>query len=354
MLKLIGRIIINNKNTKLLVIHSKKLSEEVYKIKNKIYLENFLDGLKIEPGGNIHATIASGKRLQIAITTLIRNKKIKAETNIIPIYLNESLWKINKKEILKKSVGNPISSIIPSNLVIKRAAIRPNRERFYLDISSKKFHDISKEKIIKCLFNRIDDSIIIINSDDIEARKLTPHSKKRIQISIPEELLKKEEIKKIKNNGWLPINLKLNLESFGLKINDFYSIKEENELVEYLINKKVKIKIKEPSDPYDILIKKKNVAIEVHNSVPKYGDLVTRHKIKPGMVRLRILEADFLTKNKELTKFYLIINEEWKKGKYIQELINKVNKKVKIFFTDFKNEWCEKMGNEIINSLNDY
>jgi hypothetical protein len=354
MLKLIGRIITNNKGTKLLVIHSKRLSEEIYRIRNNVSLENFLDGLKIEPGGKIHVTVASKKRLQIAVTTLIKDKKIKIRNNTIPIYLDENSWKINKKEILAKSVGNPISDIIPGNLVTKRAAIRPNKEKFYLDISSKKLYDISKNNMIKCLFNRIGDSMLIINSENVEARRLTPHSKKRIQISIPKKLLKEKEIEDIKKNGWLPINLKLNLESFGLKISDFYSVKEEHELVEYLIDKKIKIKIKEPADPYDILIKGKGVAIEVHNSIPKYGDLVTRHKIKPGMIRLRILEADFLTKNKELTEFYLIFNEEWKNGRYIQELINKVSKKVKIFFTDFKDKWYEKVGNEIAISLSDY
>jgi len=33
-----------------------------------------------------------------------------------------------------------------------------------------------------------------------------------------------------------PLIIKLNLESFGLKISDFYSNREENELVKYMAN----------------------------------------------------------------------------------------------------------------------
>ena len=135
-----------------------------------------------------------------------------------------------------------------------------------------------------------------------------------------------------------------------MNIDDFYSIKEEKELVKYFSNEGIKIKLKEPSDPYDILIKEKKVGIEIHNSTPKYGDLVTRHKVKPALVRLRILEANFLTKKKELNKFFVIINEKWRQGKYIDELIEKENKNVKILFTNFKDKWEEKIGQEILKN----
>jgi len=348
MIKLKGRI--EKRNTcKLLVIHSKKLSE---KLKDKISLENYGDGLIIKPKGNIHATIAAQKRLQIALTNLIKDKKIRIkEVKEIPIYLNEKEWKIKKEEILAKGVGNPLSNIVPKNLIIKNATIRNNRGRYYLDISSKKLYEISKNKIVKCLFNKTKDSIIIINSNETNARRITPHSKKRVQIAIPKELLKKSEKLKLDEKDWLPIKLKMNLKSFGLNIDDFYSIKEEKELVIYLSNEGIKIKLKEPSDPYDILIKEKKVGIEIHNSTPRYGDLVTRHKVKPALIRLRILEADFLVRKKELNKFFVIINKKWERGKYINELIKKENKNVKILFTNFKNKWEEKIGQEILKNI---
>ena len=351
MLKLIGKIIINNKNTKLLVIHSKKLSERVIQNKNKIFMKNYKDGLIVNPKGDIHVTIAAKKRLQIAITKLIKEKKIHVKFKEIPIYLKEKRWGINKEDILSRGVGSPLCDIVPSNLVKKNAAVRINNERFYLDISSKKLYEIVKKNIVKCLFNRINDSIIIINSKELESRRLTPHSQKRVQIAIPKELLKKDEIIKILERGWLPINIELNLKSFNLEVKDFYSIREEKELVEYLTKRDTEIKIKEPSDPYDILIKNKETAIEIHNSSPSYGDLVTRHKIKPGMIRLRILEADFLTKMNELSKFFLVFNEKWSEGKYIKELINKSNGRVKVIFTDFKDKWYEKIGNKILNEI---
>lgn len=338
-------------SSKLLVIHSKKLSDRIIKNKHQISVKNHKDGLIITLKGEIHVTIAAKKRLQIAITKLIKNKKISIkDLDNVPIYLEPKEWGIDQESIFLKSMGDPITDIIPKNLKTKNAAIRPNKNKFYLDISSKKLYEIAKKQNLRCLFNRLDKSIILIRSTSIAARRLTPHSKKRIQIATPKEILDKKEIIKIKEKGWLPIKLKINLTSFGLEIKDFYSIKEEKELVEYLSSRGEDIKIKRPSDPYDILLIKKKIAVEVHNSFPRKGDLVTRHKIKPGMIRLRILEADFLIKNKKLNEFYVIIHKKWENGKYIKEISNHVHKKVNVLFTDFKNKWYEKIGKKLLSS----
>lgn len=351
MIELKGKIE-NRGSVKILIIHSKKLSEKVNQIKNRVNIKNFGNGLILTPKGDIHVTIAANKRLQIAITTLIKKEKIKiSNQNNIPLYLKEEDWKITENEILAKSIGNPLSKIIPYNLIKKNAALCKKGKKYYIDISSKAFHDICRKNIIKCLLNRIKDSIIIIKSEKIRARRLTPHSKKRVQIAIPKEIIRENEIKKLDKIGWLPIILKLNIESFGLKISDFYGNKEEKELVIYLSKQNIKIKVKEPSDSYDMLLPESKTGIEVHNSDPRYGDLVTRHKIKPGMVRLRILEAEFLTKNKDLKKFFVVLNKKWKNGKYIQELINKTNRNVKVLFTNFKDKWYERIGKEIIKDI---
>lgn len=349
MLNLIGRIVKNNKGTKLLVIHSKKLSERVNDNKNNISIKNYWDGLAISPKGDIHVTIAAKKRLQIAITNLVKSNKIFLnDKKNVKIYLNENVWGVNKNDLISKGIGLPISNDAPNDLITKNAAIRVNNRKYYLDISSKKLHDLAKNSRIKCLFIMKENSIIIVRSEEFNARKLTPHSKKRVQISIPKELLNNDKIKKLGEKGWLPLKLQLNLKTFGLEISDFYHVKEEKDLVRYLISKGIKIKIKEPADPYDILLKEKDFGIEVHNSLSRDGDLVTRHKIKPGMIRLRILEADLLVRTKELSTFCLIINKEWENGKYIQEIIDKVDKNVKVFFTDFKNKWYEEIGDKLI------
>jgi len=100
-----------------------------------------------------------------------------------------------------------------------------------------------------------------------------------------------------------------------------------------------------------MFLPKSKTSIEVHNSYPRYGDLVTRHKIKPRMVRLRILEAEFLTKNKDLKKFFVALSKKWKNGKYMQELINKTNRNVQVLFTDFKDNWYKKIGEWIIKNI---
>ncbi len=353
MIKIKGKIK-NCRTTKLLIIHSKKLSEKIIEIGNKINIQNFKEGLILDPKGDTHVTIAADKRLQIAITKLVKKGRIELNNQtVIPIYLDESKWKISKNDILKKSIGDPSSEITPEDLTRKNAALSKRGGKYYLDISSKALYGLVKKNRIKCLLNKNKGEMIIIRSDEINARKLTPHSKKRVQIVIPKKILNKGERNKLEKKAWIPIILKLNLNSFGLEINDFYSIKEEKELVGYLIKNKVKIKVKEPSDPYDILLEE-NIGIEIHNSIPHPSDLITRHRVKPALVRVRILEADFLVRKGDLNKFFVIINEKWKEGKYIQEVIRKVTKKVIVIFTNFEKGWENDIGDKIITLLNDY
>ncbi|MBU2104816.1 MAG: hypothetical protein KKF67_03515, partial [Nanoarchaeota archaeon] len=75
MIKLTGKIE-KRKSVRILIIHSKKLSEEVVRKKNNISIKNYKNGLILKPEGKVHVTIAAKKRLQIAITKLIKNKDI--------------------------------------------------------------------------------------------------------------------------------------------------------------------------------------------------------------------------------------------------------------------------------------
>jgi len=347
---IIGRVE-NCKNSKVLVIHNKILTEKIKELGQKINLKKNIDGIEVEPFGKTHVTVAAQRRLRITITQLIKEGIIKIENkNQVKIFIDLKKWGIAKKELFSKGKGSPLTNEIPENLDKKRGAIRKGPRTYYIDISSKKLYNIARKDKIKCLFNRINEEIIIINSENKEARKITPHSKKRIQIAIPKEILTKKELQTLNSTSWLPIIIQLNLSSFKLETKDFFSVREEKELVEFLNKRGIKIKIKDPSDPYDFLINE-DTAIEVHNSIPKYGDLVTRHKVRSGMVRLRILEADFLTKNKSVSRFFVIINKEWERGEYIKELINKVNNKVTVLFTDFKEDWDKVIGEEVINKI---
>jgi hypothetical protein len=233
----------------------------------------------------------------------------------------------------------------------KRAAIRLNNKKYYLDISSKRLYELAKKQGIKCLFNTNSEEIVIIKSSLPEARKLTPHSKKRIQIAIPKEILSKKQIESIANKRWLPVTVKFNLDSFGLKVFDFYSVTEEKELVKYLSSKGIKIAIKDYREPFDIKLLNKNIAVEVHNSIPAKEDFASRHRIKIGQVRLRILEAYHLIKNKQMDTFFLIINQSWRSNRYISELLDSTNNRVRILYTDFKDSWCDEVGDRIIKVI---
>ncbi len=347
---LVGRVE-KCKNSRVLVIHNKTLTGRIKEFNQKVNLKKNTNGIEVEPLGKFHVTIAAQRKLRITATQLIKEGIVKIENkNQVKIFVNLKKWGITKKELFSKGKGSPLTSEIPENLVKKRGAIRKGQRTYYLDISSKSLYGIAKNEKIKCLFNRIEDDIVIINSENKEARKMTPHSKKRVQIAIPKEILTKKEIFILNSKSWLPINIQLNLASFKLETKDFFSVKEEKELVEFLNENNVEIKIKDPSDPFDFLIDNK-IAIEIHNSAPKYGDLVTRHKVRSGMVRLRILEADFLTKGKEISKFFVVLNREWEKSEYVRELLNKINDKTIVLFTDFKDNWSKNVGEEIIKSI---
>ena len=133
MIRLIGKIK-KIKNIRILNIYSKNLASEISKKNNKIFIENFKNGIIIKPNGSIHATIAQGKRIQISITNLIKNgiiSKEKTEKDDIFIYLEKSEWNI--KEILQKTKGCPLTEEIPKDLIEKKAAFRkseaPSRPR---------------------------------------------------------------------------------------------------------------------------------------------------------------------------------------------------------------------------------
>lgn len=350
MIKLTG-VMRNNNVTRVVTIYSKNLARAIEKIERRIQLRNFKDGVLLKPRGESHATIVREKRIQIAIKNLVKKKildeKLLSEKNI-SVYINPKDWGLS--EVLQKSKGLPFTKEIPKNLDIKKAALRTNkRGRYFIDISSKKLNEITKKETIRCLINRRE-NIILVKSKELSARKLTPHGKGRIQIAIPKEIMKKEEILKLSKKSWLPINIELNLDSFGLSLPDFFSVKEEKELAECLTKKKIKIKLKDYTDPYDIYLPKQGIGIEIHNSLPLKGDLTTRHSIKSGMIRLRILEASFLVNNKELREFYLILNKNWERGKYVKELSEKNEKNVRILYTYFNKGWERVIVSKIISS----
>jgi len=349
--KLIGKLK-HMKNVRILSIYSKNLAKQIKKGKNQVSIKDFKDGINIRPNGKIHATIAKEKRIQISITNLIKKGIIdsnKTKKTELPVYIDPAEW--NLKDILQKSIGLPITKEIPRNLISKRAAITRKNKQYYIDISLKKLYELTKLYGFRCLLKKDYKDIIIVKSNSLNSRKITAHSKKRIQISIPRKMLNNKEIKALSKSSWLPINIKFNIESFKIKIEDFYSIKEEYELVKYLVRKNLKIKIKDYKDPYDIFIINSNSGIETHNSIPYPNDLSTRHRIKPGQVRLRILEADFLVRHKKVNSFFVILNEKWRDTKYIKELTDSLSKQVFVVFTDFQGDWYKKIGNKIIELI---
>lgn len=345
-----GHLIRRPSGTIILVIYSKLLCSKILKIKQKVSIIKYRNGLIIKPNGGLHATIASGKRIQIAITKLYKNILLKFST-IIPLYVNLNEW--GMKKIVERATGFiPPISLDLKKFVIKPAAIKKTKKHFYIDISFKKLSDLADKEVLRCLLSRDDAYFVMIKSDDLHARKLTKHSKRRIQIALPQNLLASEEVAILEKKKWFPILLKFDISSFGLDICDFYTVTEEGELVKNLVKKGIIITPKNYKDPYDIYLNDYSSCIEIHNSIPSTTDLNLRHGIRSGQVCLRVLEGQYLINKLNLKHAFIIINNSWRENKHIMDLINDMDKRVHVLFTNFNKNWSEEISDKISDILN--
>jgi len=342
-----GRIIKRKCGTVLLRVYSKPLTKRILELGQRITLLRFRDGFTIKPDGSKHVTVVANKGLQIAITRLSREYGLEV-FKTIPVYIDTDTWKI--EFLLKKAIGIPITHTIPKKLIHRRAAITRKYNKYCLDITFKKLNKLSERITIRCLIKRVGDGFVIVKSNNLNARKLTPHSKRRIQISIPKSMLSKNEINFLSVNSWFKTKVKFDPDSFGLSLADFYTVKEENELVKAMIERGIKVVPKDYRAPYDILLKKSKCCIEVHNSLPVPEDFSSRHRIRPGQVRLRILEAHYNISKYNLKHSFVIINNAWKRSKHISSM-NISNTRVHVIFTDFNSNWAEKTTQKILDVI---
>lgn len=342
-----GHIYRNHGGTIVLGIYSKPLAMAVIERHQKVSLTPFADGLLIEPNGPLHVTIAAKKRLQIAATKLLREIFDGNVPETIPIYVCMKTWGLS--ELLRHATGSPLTTIFPTGLVAKRAAIKQDRNRFYIDVSSKGLGEVARRSLIRCMLARDGENFIMIKANGPKARKLTSHTKgRRVQISIPKTMLTDEELKLLAKKGWLGgIKLKFALSTFGISDADFYTVKEEKELVNTLTDMGIRVSPKDARSPYDIGMENHNSYIEVHNSTSSHAELKSRHNIRMGQVRLRILEAQYLANNPSVNHAFVVVNESWIKSKHVVDLVSNLNHKTHVLSTDFKDGWAKKIARTI-------
>lgn len=345
-----GVLNVREDGVKILNVYSKPLSEKVIDSDNKISILNFRDGFLIKPGGDKHITVPSGKRLQIAVTKLIKTNMYTQKTGV-PIYVNPEDWNI--KYLLKKPQSSPetkLFSIPKKSLLIKKASLSKNvasKNKFNLHFSSKAIFNVAKNNEIRFLINRKDNIFTLIRSDKPQSRKLVAHSRNRLQLSIPKSMLNGNDIYKISKNNWYKVFVRLDLKSFDLKVDDFFFIREEKELVKSLTKRGFEVNAKDNEFPFDILLKNK-VAIEVHNSKATKYDLSSKHGLRATQARVRIFEGLYNKRKFNLNKVFIILNNEWKKSKHVKQLSKEAAAKgIHVLFTSFKNNWSNLITKEI-------
>lgn len=335
---------------KILNVYSKPLADKVREAGNKIFMFNFKDGFLIKPNGDKHITIPSGKRLQIAVTKLVKTD-LNIQKSEVPIYVNPEEWNI--KYLLKSPQGSPeikLPIIEEKNLVIKKAALSKNvasKNKFNLHFSSKAIFNIAKNNEVRFLINRKDNIFTLIRSDEPQSRKLVAHSGNRLQLSIPKPMLNENDFYKLSKNNWYKVFVRLDLKSFKLNVDDFFFIREEKELVKSLTKRGFEVNIKDVEFPFDILLKNK-IAIEIHNSKATKYDLSSKHGLRAAQVRVRIFEGLYNKRKLNLDKVFIILNDEWKKSKHVEQLRREAETKgIHVLFTSFKNNWSYLITKEI-------
>ena len=331
-----------------------RLADKVKEADNKIFIFNFKDGFLIKPNGNKHITTPAGKRLQIAVTRLIKTD-LNIQNSEVPIYVNPEEW--NVKYLLKRPQGSPeikLPIMHKKDLVIKKASLSKNvasKNKFNLHFSSKAIFNIAKKNEMRFLINREGNIFTLIKSDKPQSRKLVAHSGNRLQLSIPKFMLNKNDIYKLSRSNWHKVFVRLDLNSFNLNVDDFFFIREEKELVKSLTKRGFDVNIKDAEFPFDILLKNR-VAIEIHNSKATNYDLSSKHGLRAAQVRLRIFEGLYNKRKLDLKKVFIILNNEWKKSKHVEQLSEEASSKgIHVLFTSFKNKWSNLIAEEIDNFL---
>lgn len=251
----------------------------------KVKLELYDAGILIEPDGSQHVAIVAEKRLQIAVTKLFRKIFDDNIQENISVYVDESKWGLS--ELVRHAVGSPLTSELPEGVLAKQAAIKLSGGKFCIEACFKVLSEMAKKFHIRCLLAGDGRDFVIVRSNSPRARKLTRHSREKVQIAVPKTFLMEEELKLLNKTGWLgEIKLKLVPSSFEISSSDFYTVKEEKELEKALASLGIEALPKNPRSQFDILLENCKSCVETHNSVPTNVELRIRHRIKAGQVRL--------------------------------------------------------------------
>ncbi|MCX6767561.1 MAG: hypothetical protein NTY90_02405 [Candidatus Micrarchaeota archaeon] len=341
-----GRIRKTKWNSLVLVIYSKTLSDRVAELNGQVALERFGDGLLLKPKGDLRATVVVNKRIQISATRMLRS----FSSSQINVYVDKQMWRI--KEIFLKGT-DPVGIIdaLPENILIKRAAIVRTRNRYNLDFSFMALAKKLSKKSLKCRIDRCQNTFLINPCHSEKGRRLYAHSGKRLRISLPRAALSEQELDVLSTRGRLPVFV--GFDPMDLKISqiDSYTVSEEKELAASLMSKGIRIGLKDIRERGDIILTDYPAAIEIHNSLPNEFSS-SKHSIKAGQVRLRLLEGYYLVKSERFDSYFVVINRNWMKINHIGELVSELrNARVFTILTGFDNGWSNGASDEILNIL---
>ena len=286
------------------------------------------------------------------------SKKVKVVVN--GILSKEELLNYNKlisytEPNLKKSTIIPKSEII--DLACHISCFR-NKNSFCYRITSRHriLEDIAQRKE-RIMILRDKKGRFIIKKDQY-GRLFNLHKSKEgyptTYMQISPSLIKEEE-NELFNNGrrCFSSRILLSEKEFNLDISHHFLVKEERELAYELTKRNINIKIPQMGKrEADIILKDSNAQIEITNLNPRKENSKNNPHGEGAHINARFGEG-FLRVTKNIIPYYfLVINKNWKKFEWVKETCRLVQPKVITIFTDFQEDWTEKVAKKIESKIN--
>jgi len=333
-----------------LIFCSKEIAK---KIKCKyVEIKRIKNAWILKPNGPHKLWIHKDGKIEISVTKLLTDEEkqeIKSKTKYTQVILSGK-FSLGKFVQNARAYLDPIyeNKDMPEDVLwINFQLNRTRRKGDRLIFTRKALYSLAKKSEIRVLYQKTESGIILrFTKDRLRGRKICSTRIRRNQYHVEVAFLPILQ-KFLKDKIGIPLS------EFGLKESDFTENKTEKELLEALKRKNIAVYPGTTQTLGDIFFKENNGFIEITTWKPIKSQLKSRHSITPMQIRIRIFEAEHLSIHRQINPNFIIINEEWKNNRYIREEAKEAEKyKVFIIFTNFKNNWANKVVEEICKNLN--
>jgi len=300
-----------------------------------------------------------GKILPQAIVNKIKNHKKTIKTKILikDIAEQRDLAKYNKA----------IRYVIPDNdlqlnandiyeLSAHVTKANDSGPSYQIKIKHKLFEEIAKRKTKVIIFRK--GNIFFVKRDDAKGIAFNlykyPNGHPVIYAPIPPEIITGFE-KTLFDKGRRSVKSRVCISpaEFNLELYNFFLVEEEQKLARELTNRNIRVS---PPDMRirsgDLLLRDYKSEIEITTIAPSNNKQKNgAHGSTGAHINARICEGYIWTKNKNLDKYFVVIDKSWSEYNWVNELIDLVKPNVNVLFTSFKKDWENKISEDVLKII---